>query len=153
MKRLIGTLLLVLMAPRFSLAQSSKGNWDNLMQLQLGQKIEVVDSHMKTLKGTFVSVSDDAISLLAGKTEESVPRANVVRVSVRNTSHRTRNMLLGAGIGGGIAIAATIVPLAANSNEGNRCGVCIAGIAAGFGGGTALGALPRSRTVYRAKKE
>ena len=47
---------------------------------------------MKTLKGAFVSVSDEVISLEAGKGEESVVRANVVRVSVRDTSHRTRNM-------------------------------------------------------------
>ena len=130
----------------------SQTNWDNLKELRAGQKIEVVDSSLKTLKGTFISVSDADISLRAGKSEESVSRANVVRVSVRDTSHRTRNMLLGAAIGGGIAIAATIVPLAANSNEGNGCGVCIAGIAAGFGAGTALGAIPGNRTVYRVKR-
>jgi hypothetical protein len=75
-----------------------------------------------------------------------------VRVNVRDTSHRKRNMLLGAGILGGIAVAATAVPLMANSNEGNSCPACAAAIAAGFGGGAALGAIPGSRTVYRIKK-
>ena len=75
-----------------------------------------------------------------------------MRVSVRDTSHRTRNMLLGSGILGGIALAAAAVPLGASSNEGNSCGVCVAVIAAGFGGGAAFGAIPGSRTVYRAKK-
>jgi hypothetical protein len=152
MKRVIETLLLLLLVPGFSLAQSSQNNWDNLKQLRPGQKIEVVDSSMKTLKGAFVSFSDEAISLQAGKGEESVERAKVVRVSVRDNSHRVRNMLLGSGILGGIAVAATAVPLMAGSNEGNSCPACAAAIAAGFGGGAALGAIPGSRTVYRAKK-
>src|SRR5581483_708952 len=101
----------------------------------------------------FVSFTDDGITLRDGGTEQSVAHADVVRVTVRDTSHRTRNMLLGSAIGGGIAIAATIVPLAANSNEGNSCGACVAAIAAGFGGGAALGAFPGSRTIYRAPKK
>ena len=152
MKRVIETLLLLLLVPGFSLAQSSQNNWDNLKQLRPGQKIEVVDSSMKTLKGAFVSFSDEAISLQAGKGEESVERAKVVRVSVRDNSHRVRNMLLGSGILGGIAVAATAVPLIAGSNEGNSCPVCVAVIVAGFGGGAAAGAIPGSRTVFRANK-
>ena len=152
MKRVTETLLLLLMVPGFGLAQSSQNNWDNLKQLRPGQKIEVVDSSMKSLRGPFVSVSEEAITLQLGKGQESIERAKVVRVSVRDTSHRTRNMLLGSGILGGIALAAAAVPLGASSNEGNSCGVCVAVIAAGFGGGAAFGAIPGSRTVYRAKK-
>jgi len=133
-------------------AQKGKANWDNLKQLRPGQKIEVVDSTMKTLKGAFVSVSDEAITLEARRNEQSIARAKVVRVSVRDTSHRTRNMLLGSGILGGIALAATAVPLGISGNEGNSCPACAAAIAAGFGGGAALGAIPGSRTVYRVEK-
>jgi len=150
-------LLVVLCATAASLLrasdpQNSKGNWDSLRQLRPGQKIEVVDSSMKTLKGAFVSVSDEAISLQAGKNEQIIARAKVVRVSVRDTSHRTRNMLLGSGILGGIALAASIAPLASSSNEGNSCGWCAAAIGAGFGGGAALGALPGYHTIYRVDK-
>jgi len=152
MKRVTETLLLLLMVPGFGLAQSSQNNWDNLKQLRPGQKTEVVDSSMKSLRGPFVSVSEEAITLQVGKSQESIERAKVVRVSVRDTSHRTRNMLLGSGILGGIALAAAAVPLGASSNEGNSCGVCVVAIAAGFGGGAAFGAIPGSRTVYRAKK-
>ena len=152
MKRVIETLLLLLMVPGFGLAQSSQNNWDNLKQLRAGQKIEVVDTSMKSLRGPLVSVSEEAITLQVGKSQESIERAKVVRVSVRDTSHRTRNMLLGAGILGGVALAATAVPLGISSNEGTSCGACAAAIAAGFGGGAALGAIPGSRTVYRAKK-
>jgi len=122
--------------PIFTLAEEAQASWDNLKQLRPGQKIEV----------------DQAIALQQGKTEVTVQRADVVRVSVRDTSHRTRNMLLGAGILGGIAIAATAVPLVASGNEGNSCAACAAAIAAGFGGGAALGMIPGNRTIYRVKK-
>lgn len=152
MKRATLALVFLFLVSGFALAQSAQDSWDNLKQLHSGQKIEVVDMKMKTLKGEFVTFTDEAITLREGGTEQSVERTNVVRVTVRDTSHRTRNMLLGAGIGGGIAIAATIVPLAASSNEGNGCGACVAAIAAGFGGGAALGAIPGNRTIYRTKK-
>jgi hypothetical protein len=151
MKRLIGIVVLLVSYPHLASGQASPDSWDNLKELRPGQKIQVVDSKMKTLNGPFVSVSDESITLQVGKSEQSVARAEVVRVSVRDTSHRTRNMLLGSGIAGGIAIAATVVPLAISANEGGSCGVCVAAIAAGFGGGAALGAIPGSRTIYRAE--
>jgi hypothetical protein len=153
MGRVTPVLLFLVLVPVFGMAQSPKDSWDNLKELRPGQKIEVVDSKMKTLKGTFVSVSDEAISLQVGKSEESVPRANVVRVSVRDTSHRARNMMLGAGIAGGAALTVGLLANAPASNEGTGCGGCVAGFAAAAaGGGAGLGAIPGSRTVYRAKK-
>ena len=152
MKKAIWTLLLLLMISGLGWSKQPQDNWDNLKQLTPGQKVEVVDSKIKTLKGTFVAVSDEAISLQVGKSEQSVARADVVRVSVRDTSHRARNMLLASGIIGGVALAASIVPLASSGNEGNSCPACAGAIAAGFGGGAALGAIPGNRTLYRAKK-
>ena len=54
---------------------------------------------------------------------------------------------MGTGILGEIALAVGAVGLAANRNEGNSCGACVAAIAGGFGGGIALGAIPGSRTI------
>jgi len=152
MRKAILVLVFLLLVPAFVLAQSAKDSWGNLKQLRAGQKIEVVDTSMKSLRGPFVSVSEEAITLQIGKSQECIERAKVVRVSVRDNSHRARNMLLGSGILGGIALAATAVPLGISGNEGTSCGACAAAIAAGFGGGAALGAIPGSRTVYRAKK-
>ncbi len=152
MKRVTETLLLLFLVPGFGWAKSAQNNWDNLRQLAPGQKIEVVDSKMKTLKGSFVSVSDEALSLQVGKSEESVLRVNVVRVSVRDTSHRARNMALAAGVIGGIALIPSAIVIGQQSNEGNTCTACVAAIAAGFGGGAALGAIPSNRTIYRVKK-
>jgi len=152
MRKAILVLVFLLLVPAFALAQSAKDSWGNLKQLRAGQKIEVVDTSMKSLRGPLVSVSEEAITLRVGKSQECIERAKVVRVSVRDNSHRARNMLLGSGILGGIDLAATAVPLGISSNEGTSCGACAAAIAAGFGGGAALGAIPGSRTVYRAKK-
>jgi hypothetical protein len=152
MRRKMLMLLCAILVPVLGMAQSAQGSWENLKQLRPGQKIEVVDTSMKSLRGPFVSVSEESLTLEVGKGQESVEHAKVVRVSVRDTSHRTRNMLLGAGILGGIALAATAIPQAVSRNEGNSCGACAAAIAAGFGGGAAIGAIPGSRTVYRVKK-
>ncbi len=43
--------------------EPGKHSWDNLQQVRVGQKIEVVDTNLKKLKGTFLSFSDEAISL------------------------------------------------------------------------------------------
>jgi hypothetical protein len=144
---------LVFLAPALARTQSAIGSWDTLKQLQPGQKIEVVDSHLKKVKGEFVSLTDEAISLRDGKQQQSVTRAEVMRVSVRDTSHRKRNMILGAAIGGGAALTIGLLANAQASNEGTGCDGCVAGFAAAAaGGGAALGAIPSFRTIYRAKK-
>jgi len=152
MERVKPVLLFLVLVPVFGMAQSAQDSWDNLKQLRPGQKIEVVDTSMKSHRGPFVAVSEEALTLQVGKSQESIERAKVVRVSVRDTSHRTRNMLLGSGILGGIALAASAVPMGISGNEGTSCPACAAAIAAGFAGGAALGAIPGSRTVYRIKK-
>jgi len=152
MKGMALTVLSLLLFPTFTLAQSTQDSWHNLQRLKPGQKVEIVDAKLKAYSGKFVRFTDEAITVQEGKMEAVVPRADVVRVSVRDNSHRTRNMLLGAGIGGGIAIAATVIPLAASSNEGNSCGICAAGIAAGIGGGAALGMIPSHQTIYRVEE-
>ena len=154
MQRIMWAVFFLVVLPGFGLAQTGQASWDNLKQLRASQKIEVVDKNMKTLSGAFVASSDDSISLRQGKSEQSVARTDVVRVSVRDSSHRTRNVLLGSGILGGIALAVALPLVVQQSNEGNSCGACVAAIAAGFGGGAALGAaIPGNRTVYRAEKQ
>lgn len=111
---------------------------------------------METLHGPFVSVSEEGISLRVGKNPQSIERAKVVRVSVRDTSHRKRNMLIGAAVGVGAGLAIAIPTVGICSNEGN-CGTAqTAGAAlavAGLGAaGAGLGATPGSRTIYRVKK-
>ena len=155
MKRATLALVCLLWIPFFCLARQTHDSWNNLKQLQPGQKIEVVDIHMKALKGEFVSISDEAISLRYGKNEQSVARGDVVRVSTRDSSHRARNMLIlaavgaGAGLGGGLAIDEGARHV---SGEGGSYLYTPVLAAAGAGLG-ALAGLPTGwRTLYRAEK-
>ena len=66
--------------------QGEKANWGNLKQLQVGQKIEVIDVEFKYPEGTFFDATEQAISLRTAKGEISVGRANVLRVSDRKHS-------------------------------------------------------------------
>ena len=98
---------------------------------------------MKSLRGPLVSVSEEAITLQVGKSQESIERAKVVRVSVRDTSHGTRNMVIGAAIAGGAALTLGWLANAPASNAGNGCAGCVAGFAAAAAvRGAGLGALP-----------
>jgi len=107
LRRLMMAALLLAFAPGPGYARKGEP-WENLKQLQVGQKIEVVDMTLKSLTGTFVSFSDEAISLRNRGGDVTVVRADVLRVSLREHTKRTRNVLIGAAIGAaaGAAFAA-----------------------------------------------
>ena len=75
-----------------------KDSWDNLNCLQAGQKIQLVQMDLKSLKGNFLGFTDEMISLRVKKDEVGVPRVNVLRVSSLDGSKRKRNILLGLAI-------------------------------------------------------
>jgi hypothetical protein len=153
MRRVEAVLLSVILVPVLGMAQSSQSNWDSLKQLGPGEKIEVVARSVESLRGPFVSVSEEAITLRVGKSQESINRAQVVRVSIRDTLHRTRNMLIGVAVGVGAGLALTIPLEIQQSNEGNSIAGKMAGLTAVLGGaGLGLGAIPGNRTIYRVKK-
>jgi hypothetical protein len=155
MARIRMLLLLVSLLPAgIAIAEvKDVGSWDGLKEIRAGDKIEVIDQNLKSYRGTFVSVSDEAISLRSKKDTFTVERANVLRVSVRDSGKRTRRMLLGAAIGAGAALAITVPIQVANSNEGNDIAGIMAGATAGAAGaGLAIGSTMGNRTVYRAEK-
>ena len=105
-------------------------------------------SNVKQHDGTFIGFSEEAISLRVGNDEIGVRRENVLRVNNREKTHRGRNALIGAAIGGGagLVIGATVLaPLA--RNEGGSIGDAVAGLGAvGAGGGAAMGQQYRRAT-------
>ncbi len=149
LRQFLALMLFLSACTRFTVAQSPQNDWGTVKQLRSGEKIEVVDSSMRSLAGKFVSASDDAVVVETKNGQQSIQRAAVVRVSIRDSSRRTRNMLLGSGIAGGIALGIAIPLWKQQSNEGNNCPACTIAVAAGFGGGAALGALSGTRTIYR----
>lgn len=153
--RKILLLLCVLALPCVSSAQSSESSWENLNALRPGQKIEVVETNLKKDTGTFAAVSDDAIRINESTGEQSIPRASVMRVTLRHNKHRLRNTLIGAavGAGAGAVIGAASYKTCSSSciggfNRGEAAGI---GAAVGFIGGAAVGAvIPSHPTIYRA---
>jgi hypothetical protein len=147
------TLMVLLALP--ALAQTT--SWENLRQLNPGQKIVVVQRDRKSFTGSFAGVSNDSVSLNAREGSKTVARANVLRVS-RHGGKRSRNALIGAAIGGGagLAVGATVPGC-----KQNTFGFCLSkGVVAAILGGTGavVGAIvgvliPGNTVVYRASRQ
>jgi len=154
MKRPTWVLLASLLASGIAIAGTKDpASWDNLKQLRAGDKIEVIDQSLKSFRGNFACVSDEAISLQSKKESFTIERANVLRVSARNSAKRNRNMLIGAAIGAGAALAIALPVDAVASSSGNSNPGLVAGVtAAAAGAGLGVGATTGNRVVYRATK-
>ncbi len=142
--------------------EPGKNSWENLQQVRVGQKIEVVDTNLKKYKGTFLSFSEEAISLRVKKQEVGVQREEVFRVSLRKKSKRLRNALIGMAIGAGAGVA-----LAAAENS-RTCGdqpfascfdldfgaityAVLVPVGGAVGAGVGAAFPPGYQTIYRAK--
>ena len=155
MNRFIVLSLGVLMLSITAGAQAQEESWDNLRSLRAGEKIQVVDQKLKSQTGTFVSVSDEAISLRVNQDEISVQRADVLRVSSSEGMGRGKHTLIGLAVGGvgGLAVGLALGSLFTEPNEGLKDPAFLPafiGLGAGIGAGIGA-ALPAGRpTIYRA---
>lgn len=134
-------------------AQPAEESWDNLSRLRAGQKIAVVDTKLKSIEGSFIGYSGEAVSLRLEEGEVAIPRSDVLSIKDRQVSHRRRNVLLGlaAGAAGGLVAGAV---KGANYHEKGETGVFVMVFTPiGAGIGAAVGAaLPAGQvTIYRAK--
>jgi hypothetical protein len=156
--RRLGMFLCVLGMPFVAHAQSNKTSWENLSGLAPGHKIQVTETNSKKVSGTFVSVSDTAISLQDPNGAQTVPRTDIRAVKLMENKHRLRNAAIGAAVGAGAG--AGIGAGAYRSCKPNES-FCVdpigragaAGIVAAAGGaaGAIVGALwPSHETLYRA---
>ena len=137
-----------------SMAQTNQA-WANLNRLHAGEKIEVVDAGAKKHSGTFLSVSDLAISIRKGAGrdaagEESIAKQDVRSVKVTGNNRRLRNTLIGTGVGAGAGAGIMAGVWESHGFLGGK------GDGAAFGGafGAILGAIvgafePTHHTVYR----
>ena len=146
-------LMILLIAPARTPAQSSEDSWDNLGELRPGQRIEVVDMKLSSWQGAFTGYSEEAISLRTAKDEVAIPRSDVLSVKNRKRPHRGRNVLIGLGIGAAGGLAAGAIAGATFHEEGET-GVFVlvfTPIGAGIGAGVGA-AMPAGKvTVYRAR--
>ena len=158
LKRIAGVMPVLLATALASVSlqaqKPGKDSWDNLNHLRAGQKIQVVQMDMKSLKGNFLGLTDEMISLRVKRDEVVVPREDVFRVSFRGKPKRLQNSLIFAGVGalvGAISGAA----VGAGFHEAGETGVfMLVFTPIGAGVGAAVGAaapLGNHETVYRAK--
>ncbi len=151
MKSAIWALALAMGFAPASWAGDSADSWDNLKQLRVGQKIEVVDMNLKSLKGQFLSFSEEVISLQVGNDQAGVERSGVLRVN-SGRSKRGRNALIGLAIGAGAGLGVGAVLDRQATGEFKDFGVILGppiGAGVGAGVGAAFGGY---RTIYRSEK-
>ena len=128
-----------------------ESDWNNLQQVRVGQKIEVVDTNLKKYKGTFLSFSEEAISLRVKKDEVAIQRPHVLRVSVQGGG-RSKNALTGMVIGAVAGLLLGVIVDYGDDLDSNNGKIFAPLVFGGVGAG--LGSVfPGFHTVYRAKRK
>jgi hypothetical protein len=104
---------------------------------------------LKSVKGMFVSFSEEAISLRADDGEKAIEHANVLRVSLLRG--RSRKAGIGALIGLG-AGAAGVVAAFKSDTEVPQFSFLSLPILSGIGAAAGAAMPPGYRTIYRAQR-
>jgi hypothetical protein len=134
-------------------AQTDRASWANLRGLQPGQRIQVAEMTSKKHSGSFVSVSDTAISYRETNGEQSIPKQGVLSVKLMENKHRFRNALIGAaigaGAGAGIGAASTGRPGDILTDVSRAKGAGVGAILGLIVGGTLGTLLPSHSMIYQ----
>jgi hypothetical protein len=146
--------MFVLMAA-LAAAQTKFTDWSTVKALATGASVRITTGS-RTVHGSVLRVTDDALVLGTGKSQEMFPQQEVKRVLLRGDSHRGRNSLIGLGVG---AVTGVIIAGATHQDCTSFCfdygsrGEDMAGAGILLGGiGAAVGALIPSRSwleIYR----
>ncbi len=131
-----------------SFAQTGQSSWANLSGLKVGQKIQVVETSSKKDSGTFLAVSDSAISFKDAAGEKSVQRPDVRSVKLL-TERRLRNTLIGLGVGAGAGAAIGAGATRSGDFFGKGVAAAVLGVTGGVCGTVVGVLLPTHETVYR----
>jgi hypothetical protein len=154
--RKIFLLLFVLGLSCAAFAQTDRASWANLSGLQPGQRIQVVGTTSKKHSGSFVSVSDTAISYRETNGQQSIPKQDVLSVKLMEHKHRLRNTLIVAGVGAGVGAGIGAALHKSCSSQSFCLDIGGAALPAGIGaviggaGGAVVGfLLPSHSTIYQ----
>ena len=88
----------------FAVTAFANENWASVKTLTVGGEIKVSASDGKSFRGQLQSVTDESLVMLAANTQQSLPRAQVLKIWTKGESHRKRNTLIGLGIGAGAGL-------------------------------------------------
>ena len=83
-------------------AQSGPASWQNLNTLQEGKGFRCLKRTTRKVSGTFLNVSEAAISVQDQTGSQAIQRQDIVRVRLMKNKHRLRNAFIGAGVGAGV---------------------------------------------------
>jgi hypothetical protein len=125
--------------------------WDSVTRITEGQKIELRTRDGAKLQGTFISATAESIAIRYKSGEQSIERANVLKVRVYDAGRRTRKgvMWTAIGAGAGFGVGAAVCPQCSNEGDGAKY------IGPGVAVGAALGALgflsSPYKTIYEVK--
>jgi hypothetical protein len=147
--RRIPWLIFILGMACASWGQSDQASWANLSALHAGQKIRIVDMKAKKHSGTFVRVSDTAISYQddAGSQTIQKPEVRSVKVHKRFRAHNTViGGAIGAGAGAGILYGAWEDR---GYVGGKATGAAVGALIGGVLGATVGVLMPINTTIYR----
>jgi len=93
----ISPILLLALAP--ALIARAPANWESVKQLTAGKEIRVTLMDGRNLRGEFQGATDDTVTIATSKSQETMSRMMVTKVSFWSESHRLRNALIGFGAG------------------------------------------------------
>jgi hypothetical protein len=142
-------LLIALVSVGLVLAAPVSKKWENTGQLNPGTPIEVVTSD-RAERGEFVSSSTESLTIKTLGGEQRFLRPEVIRVVSRKQSHRTRNLLIGVGVGAAIGLITDETLGAYLRNESNPASArpLIWTVPIALGGGIGA-AIPSYTVIYR----
>jgi hypothetical protein len=132
-----------------SWAQGNRASWADLSGLRAGQKIQIVDMNSKKHSGTFVNVSDTAISYQEAAGEQTIQKQDVRSVKLMQDKHRLRNALIGGAVGAGAGAGISAASWENHGYLGGRGVGAEVGAVIGFVGGAFVGvSLPSHKMNY-----
>ena len=124
-------------------------DWNNLQQLNVGDKVEVVHHNLSKYKGKVLAWTEEAISLRTGGQDVTIPREEVYRVTQLSKGHRGRNVLISLGLGAAVGTLIGRAQWCSGEPGLNAC--TFVGLVMGSGIGAGVGAaFPGHPTIYRA---
>lgn len=142
-------LICVLALSCASWAQANRASWTNLGVLRAGQKIQIVDTNSKKHSGTFVNVSETAISYQGAVGQQSFQKQEIRSVKLMENKHRSRNTLIGGAVGAGAGAGIGAASWENHGFLGSKGVGAEVGAAIGFVGGAIAGALlPSHKMIY-----
>lgn len=126
-----------------------KDDWNRVVELPVGARVEVIHSGLKRSQGEVVRVTDSEITLRGDAGSPTILRGEVRSVTVSRRS-RTRRVLLGLAIGASVGALTTVVSAQSGDIDIRRDYIAGAGALVGGGAGAAIAAVTAGPiTIYR----